>query len=218
MKENAPHLITSIFRKAWALAIFEPLVLILVLTLLTPPYVIMDYIVPEEGIPAAWLIISLFVLALQIAVMHRTFVKQDWIEFRHDVSAGFYSRAFGQNFISVIAIIAGLLLLVLPGLFLAVRWSLSMPILLARDCGIIDSLRQSWKMTSAYFWPIFGTLSLAYLPFIFAIVMIIIFPEPTSALWGLISVELVTSVSILFGWYVQIAFYQHIKNEIDLSS
>jgi hypothetical protein len=209
-------LISTVMRQAWALAVAEPLVLIFLVALLTVPYVMIEYFVPKEGILGAAVLLSLFTLMLQIAAMHRVLVMQGWIESRREAGGGFYSRAFSQSLVSAIVMIAGLLLLVLPGLFLFVRWSLSLPILLTRDCGIIVSLRESWKLTSDYFWPISGALLLSYLPFICTILTMSLVPDFTSTLWGLTLSEMATSVSIASGLYVQIAFYRHIKNVTDL--
>lgn len=66
---------------------------------------------------------------------------------------GRYPRAFGISIVSTIAILAGLLLLVVPGLVLLLRWSLAYPVMLAEDEGLGGSLRRSWRLT-AHHWPL----------------------------------------------------------------
>jgi hypothetical protein len=63
---------------------------------------------------------------------------------------------FGMCLLSGIGIVIGLVLLVIPGIVLVVRWSVASPILIGSDAGVVDSLRQSWEETSGAFWPILG--------------------------------------------------------------
>ena len=52
----------------------------------------------------------------------------------------------------------GLLLLVLPGIYWATRFSQFAYFIIDKDAGIIESLKMSWAATAGNFWPIFFTL------------------------------------------------------------
>ena len=74
-----------------------------------------------------------------------------------------YFALFGLSLLTTIAITAGLIFLLAPGLFLFVRWSISVPILLGPDDpGVMDSLRRSWRETQGRFWRIFGVFALIW--------------------------------------------------------
>ena len=55
---------------------------------------------------------------------------------------------FGQAIVISLAVIIGLLVLIVPGLILAARWSLAQPLLIGRGAGAMDALGESWRMTA----------------------------------------------------------------------
>ncbi len=57
---------------------------------------------------------------------------------------------FGVGLIASLGIALGLLVLVLPGLFVAGRWFLAAPILFAEDCAVSEALHASWARTEQY--------------------------------------------------------------------
>lgn len=61
----------------------------------------------------------------------------------------------GITIVSVMGMIFGFLLFVVPGVILLVRWSASSGYLLEGRLGIIDSLKASWEATRGHSWPIF---------------------------------------------------------------
>jgi hypothetical protein len=65
------------------------------------------------------------------------------------------------------------LLLVLPGIWLAVAWSLSFPALLHEDVRGVKALGRSFKLVRKRWWPTFGALVVMYL-IVFVISLIII--------------------------------------------
>lgn len=80
-----------------------------------------------------------------------------------DGRAGF-GAFFGVNFLSGLAILLGLLLLIVPGVFLAARWSAADAALLSEGEGVSAALGKSWEMTAQHVWPIFGALLVVYVP------------------------------------------------------
>lgn len=62
----------------------------------------------------------------------------------------------GMSILSVIGIIFGLVLLIVPGIFLLVRWSAASGFAIAEDRGVIEALGASWDATKGSGWTIFG--------------------------------------------------------------
>jgi hypothetical protein len=63
----------------------------------------------------------------------------------------------------VIALIIPFILLILPGIWLAVAWSLSYPALLHEGLGGSKALGRSFKLVRGRWWPTFGALLVMYL-------------------------------------------------------
>lgn len=63
--------------------------------------------------------------------------------------------------ISLLGIYAGLLLLIVPGIILAMMWSVAAPAMVTEHLGIIASLGRSRALTKGSRWPIFGLLLVA---------------------------------------------------------
>jgi hypothetical protein len=53
----------------------------------------------------------------------------------------------GMSIVTSVAVALGLLLAVIPGLLLLVRWSVSVPVLLDEELGPYESLQRSWELT-----------------------------------------------------------------------
>lgn len=56
----------------------------------------------------------------------------------------------GLSILSNIGIIVGLVLLVVPGVILAIRWSIAAPLLIAEELGVTESLSESWARTKGH--------------------------------------------------------------------
>lgn len=54
---------------------------------------------------------------------------------------------FGLQLLMALPILAGLALLVLPGIYLWARWYIAYPILVAEDLGVTEAMRRSWRLT-----------------------------------------------------------------------
>ena len=84
----------------------------------------------------------------------------------HGEGAGFGDAARGGirhfvplaviNFLYGLGTVLGLFLLIIPGLFLMVKWSAAMPARVGERTGIIEAFSRSWKLTEGAWWPIFG--------------------------------------------------------------
>ena len=60
--------------------------------------------------------------------------------------------------LELIGVLAGLTLFVLPGVFLAVTWSASVPTLMLERTGPLQALTRSMELVRGYWWTVFGGL------------------------------------------------------------
>ena len=51
--------------------------------------------------------------------------------------------------------------LIVPGIFLYVSWALAVPALMVERCGVIESMRRSWRLVRGSRWRVFGIILLA---------------------------------------------------------
>ena len=63
---------------------------------------------------------------------------------------------FGAYFLSIFAVFFGLLLLILPGIYLGARLALFPAFIMLEDKGVIDSLKLSWEKTDEHGGALFG--------------------------------------------------------------
>lgn len=77
-----------------------------------------------------------------------------------------YGSMFGANLLSGLGIVIGLIALVVPGLFLAARWTLSPAFIVADGSKATESLSQSWRATAECWVPIMLGYLIFYVPFI----------------------------------------------------
>lgn len=74
-----------------------------------------------------------------------------------------WALSVGTYLLVVLAVVAGLVLLVLPGIWVGVRLSLTPFVLLDRREGVVASLKGSWALTRGRFWPLLGLVLLSIL-------------------------------------------------------
>ncbi|MDF8333939.1 hypothetical protein [Novosphingobium cyanobacteriorum] len=72
------------------------------------------------------------------------------------VSSRHYASAFGAAFLGTLGIVAGLIVLVLPGLYVAARWSMSSSLVIAEGLTTTQALGQSWQRTAQAAWQVTG--------------------------------------------------------------
>ena len=61
----------------------------------------------------------------------------------------------GMSILSFLALILGLIVLIVPGIILLVRWSAASGYVIDRGQGVTESLSASWHATSGHSWAIF---------------------------------------------------------------
>jgi hypothetical protein len=70
----------------------------------------------------------------------------------------------------------GLVALVIPGIFLAVKWSMTFPVIVAERAGAFPAMRRSWELTRGHWWRVFGTLLVVVLiSFVLAFLILVAF-------------------------------------------
>jgi hypothetical protein len=113
---------------------------------------------------------------------------------------------FGLLFITGAAMLLGMVLLIVPGVILAVRWSIVVPILLAEHATIGDSIRQSWRRTAGRFWPIFGVMMIYLVVVIAASAVATLMFAGNPA--GTFVTNLLVNGAVVAMWYAAIAIYE----------
>lgn len=74
----------------------------------------------------------------------------------------------GMSILSVLGVVLGLILLIVPGVILMIRWSAASGFVIGRREGVIDALGESWRATKGHSWAIFFAAILMFLAVIVA--------------------------------------------------
>ena len=72
--------------------------------------------------------------------------------------------AVANGLIYLFGVIVGAVLLVVPGLFLATAWAVSLPAVVSEGLGPIAAFGRSRDLTRRYPWPVIGCLLLVFVP------------------------------------------------------
>jgi len=84
-------------------------------------------------------------------------VLDDMIE-----AAPFVPSVLVAALITGVVTAVGILLLVVPGLWLYTRWSLTAPVIREEDIGPLAAIRRSHQLVRGHFWFVFATATVAY--------------------------------------------------------
>ena len=92
----------------------------------------------------------------------------------------------GLGILMALGIALGMILLVVPGIYLALCWAVSAPVLVVERLGIVASLQRSTALTQNHRWPILGLVVL-FVVIVLIINMVVGFliPGGAMALMGL---------------------------------
>lgn len=82
--------------------------------------------------------------------------RPDWAAVRGVVTLGWWLRILGLTLLAGLGAFLGLLVLVLPGVWLLVRWSLAQPALVAEGGGAVRALGRSARLVDGRWWTLFG--------------------------------------------------------------
>ena len=68
-----------------------------------------------------------------------------------------------------IGVAIGIILLIVPGLFLLTRWALIPAVIVIEKRSAGDSFDRSWQLTRGYGWPVFGSLIVSFIIYAIAL-------------------------------------------------
>jgi hypothetical protein len=97
------------------------------------------------------------------------FAVQDVLDGRADDSISgllekarpYIGRLIGAGILFGLGVAIGLILLVVPGLYLLTIWAVFAPVIVLEGTGITDSFGRSRALVSGRFWPVFGVVIVA---------------------------------------------------------
>lgn len=143
-------------------------------------------------------------LVLQYEISSALLVHYDLIE-----SRGRRRRLWallGLSLLSGIAVVLGLLFLLIPGIYLLVRWSAAVPAMIAEDSGVIDSFGLSAGVVKGRFWHVFASMLVVWVPCLVGMIASGLVPESQTLLLGAVS-NLFVNLSLVTGWHLAVAIY-----------
>jgi hypothetical protein len=119
--------------------------------------------------------------------------------------------AIGVQLLVSLTIALGLMVLILPGIYLYLRLSLAMPVLIAEDAGVLEAIAGSWRRTTGQAWRLLGIAALAVTPALGCWTAMVVFANADLGV-AIIAVSalaalLVTAVTFVFAWFVAAAAY-----------
>jgi hypothetical protein len=76
---------------------------------------------------------------------------------------GVLGTLVGNSILKGIAVGIGLILLIVPGIFLATIWAVTAPAIVVERVGVIDAFSRSWELVQGNFWPVLGAYVLGFL-------------------------------------------------------
>ena len=153
-------------------------------------------------------------------LLQATLVKavQDVRDGRVDMSIGdtvraatpFLAPVAGASILAGIAITIGLILIIVPGLFLITIWAVIVPVIVLEGSGVIASFGRSHQLVRGRGWHVFGTLVLTWIVLLVVnIVLGLIFSALPHALSnGLSSIISGTLVSPFIALVVTLVYYR----------
>jgi hypothetical protein len=112
----------------------------------------------------------------------------------------------GLNLLSGIAILFGLLLLIVPGVYLMVRWSAAAPALIAEDSDVTGSMTLSAEAVDGRFWHVLAALLVVWSPSVAGMLASAVAPEDQQLIGSLV-LNLSLNLSLIAGWHLAVAVY-----------
>jgi hypothetical protein len=199
----------TILKKAASNALADPLWVIVTFLFLTVPAIWATLNLPEHQATRLSTFLGLAGLVPQVLLTERALWRLGLMQVDYGKRPSFLPRAFGQSFVAGAAIILGLVLVVIPGLVLLARWSVSLPAMIARNEGIMDSLGSSWQLTANRFWLCLSSILLCWIPLV-GLVVVVFYTAAFPLLLESVVTETLLSIAILLSWFTSVALYAEI--------
>ncbi|MEO7826724.1 MAG: hypothetical protein ABIR60_06240 [Allosphingosinicella sp.] len=112
----------------------------------------------------------------------------------------------GVQLLSGLGIVLGLILLVLPGAYLFVRWSAAVPALIAEDVGVYESLGRGAETVEGRFWHVLAALLVVWTPGVVGLLASVLVLEDEPLIGNLL-LDLTINLSLIAGWHLAVAIY-----------
>lgn len=163
-----PPSVFGAYGRAWSLLIrdFVPLVVIAVVYWLVGSGVslVLGFLTQKNGLVSfaytvfvgGPLLYGLAHACVEAARGRTPTVADLWVPFQTS-----YLKVVGSYVVTVIAVGIGLVLLIVPGIVLAVRFAFVPFIVIEENVDPFDALGESWRRTSGFSWTVFGAALLA---------------------------------------------------------
>lgn len=182
----------ELLRFSWQRALFA------VVLMIAPGFVTSAATNDEIGIYAADLLALLLAVVLSYWVF-RTLLRDLGYRLPPHRLPGFLVL----NLVCGVAILAGLVLFVVPGIVLWVRWLIAGPLLVGSQSTVVQSLGDSWRETGPHFWAILLVQFALNAPWV--ALGFLDLPSPTGSLVVMLFVELASSAAWVMSWIVGVA-------------
>ena len=112
-------------------------------------------------VPAAWLVVKLVVFllgAVTVGVIHETRASDGL----HGAQPARLRECLGEIttvwLVTSFAVLGGVLLLLIPGIYLTVMWSVCVPVIVVERAGPLAALGRSRQLIRGHGWGVFGRL------------------------------------------------------------
>ncbi|HEY0131172.1 MAG TPA: hypothetical protein VGB57_07190 [Allosphingosinicella sp.] len=123
----------------------------------------------------------------------------------------------GLNLLSGIAILFGLLFLIVPGVYLLVRWWAAAPALIAEEADVTGSLDLSAEAVKGRFWHVFAAVSVVvWAPAAAGVLASALVPEGEPLIASLL-LNLSLNLCLIAGWHLAVAIYAGRQNYRNLA-
>ncbi|MEM8694456.1 MAG: hypothetical protein AAGE05_00355 [Pseudomonadota bacterium] len=216
--EDRSFEISSVLTEVLNLAESNWLMLLVVTVAAAAGYTVIELSVDDSTAFSLQNLFSFVVLYLQILVIVRLAREKGLLDGRdHEDGSptlGGYFRAFGQSILWTLGVIFGLVLLVIPGIWLMTIWFVVLPVLLVENENVMDSFGRSKALVTPHFWKILLLvliLALVYVAAAVALFLFVPYPEDYS-IWTNLPLNLLLQAVQTGGWVLGLATYIQLAN------
>ena len=195
--------VSDLFSRTFALVRVQPGKVIFAAGLTSALAIVLDQ-QPNGGL--------LFMLPFLVSIYFQYDLTSGALQALGLLPGGYRTRRLGALLglilLTQFAITLGILLLVVPGLILLVRWFLCVPVLVTEEAGVFESLQISWEESRGRFWPIFAVVAAIYGPAFLASFALGFFAIAfDQAAVASAVANIVTYVALVVGWHAAVAAY-----------
>ncbi|GMN01734.1 glycerophosphoryl diester phosphodiesterase membrane domain-containing protein [Erythrobacter sp. MTPC3] len=139
---------------------------------------------------------------------------------RQTISPGFdrFWPWFGIYLLSSIGIVFGFLILIVPGIILAIRWVMVLPLVVEADTPAMDTFGESWNRVRGYSWSILGAALILFVGVLIISSVIggaFALADQLTSIPGVIAVAVADGISTVLFIAFPVAVYRLLHNNAD---